>query len=166
MMFSFFSKAILIISLTLFQICYASDKTVIGWIEPVAINNGQIVINAKIDTGADHPSITVYDLHAYRSSNSDWIRFNIIDATGKKHLIEKPVEKHTRIKRKAEKSERRPVIKLDICLANQRREMKVSVTSATGYKYKMLIGRSYLKDLFVVDSALKNTTQPECTQNK
>lgn len=143
--------------------CYASEKIVIGWIEPVAINNGQIVINAKMDTGADHPSITVYDLHAYKASNADWIRFNITDAEGKKHLIKKPVHKLTRIKRKGVKSETRPVIKLDICLGNQRREMKVSVTSASGYKYKMLIGRSYLKDLFIVDSALSNTTQPECT---
>ena len=166
MAFSLLSKTLVIISLTLFQMCYANEKTVIGWIEPVAINNGQIVINAKMDTGADHPSITVYDLHAYRASDSDWIRFNITDAAGKKHLIKKPVQKHTRIKRKGEKSEPRPVITLDICLSNKRREMKVSVTRATGYKYKMLIGRSYLKDLFIVDSALSNTTRPECTEQQ
>lgn len=157
---------ILVFFLSYTHAAVAEEKTSIGWVEKVKIDQGRILLNAKIDTGADNSSITAKSVVLYEKDNSNWVKLVVSDFSGDDHTIVRPVTKFVRIKRKGTSSQRRPVIKLGICLDNAYREVDVSVTNSNGYKYNMLVGRSYLKGLFVVDADIVNTTIPSCHFSK
>lgn len=158
----FINHLLIIFSLLFMQNISAYEKISIGWIEPVLIGSGNMILAAKIDTGADSSSITSNDLHLYEKNGSKWIKFHIYDISGNRRVIDQPVIKFVKIKRKGIISQRRPVIKLGLCLGNRYRKVYVNVTRRKGFKYKMLVGRNYLSGLYVVDSEFKNTTKPDC----
>ena len=137
-------------------------KSIIGWIEPVRVMPANIPVVAKIDTGADHSSINARDPETFRRNGQDWIRFGLTDVNGKNHTIELPVLRYTRIKRRGVEPQKRVVVELGICLDKQLRYIDVNLANRTDYNYKMLIGRSFLKGLFVVDADIMNVTSPDC----
>ena len=140
----------------------AKDKPIIGWIEPVLINPGNIVIQAKIDTGADNSSLHASDLEEFYRDGQNWVKFNLKDHVGKRHVVEQPIFRYTKIKRRGVESQKRAVILLQTCLGQQLKKVEVNLTDRKNYEYKMLIGRSFLKDSFLIDVDEKNTTQPSC----
>ena len=159
-------QLVLVTCLCVGQQVYANNMQVIGWVEPVQLDFGGIQLAAKIDTGADHSSLSATKLRRFSKSNKDWVEFELLDTKGIRHKLKAPVERYTRVKRKGAESQHRPVIQLGICLDGNYKKTNVSLTDRDGFKYKALIGRSYLKGLFLVDSGVKNTTTPSCTNEK
>lgn len=155
-------RSLCLICLLQTSLLLADNKAVIGWVEPVMILPETILLQAKIDTGADHSSINASKLEKFHRQGSEWVRFQLNDRDGKLHLLEKPVLRNTLIKRRGIESQRRPVIRLGVCLHRQYRTIEVNLADRKSYNYKMLIGRSFLQGLFLVDSALMNRTSPEC----
>ena len=143
----------------------ANDKAIIGWIEPVTILPGAILLRAKIDTGADHSSLNAIQLKEFRRDGENWVHFQVVDENGNSHQLEKPVLRYTKIKRRGIEAQQRPVISLNICLHGRLREVDVNLANRETYNYKILIGRSYLQGLFIVDSETTNTTSPDCNHN-
>lgn len=152
----------IVLSLSLSYQSVADSKAVIGWIEPVILLSENIHLKAKIDTGADNTSLHASDLKVFRKHGEDWVRFELQDQREKNYIIERPVVRYTLIKRRGVKSQERPVIHMKICLANQLREVEVNLTDRSSYNYKLLIGRSYLQGLFLVDSDRMFSVKPEC----
>jgi hypothetical protein len=155
-----------LISVFLFSVltAQAQEKTIIGWVEPVKIpiaGNG-LDFTAKIDTGADYSSIDIESLELLQKPDNILARFEIRDDNNKLRTLELPVYKITRIKRHGTESQPRIVVMLDICLDGIRKSTRVSLVNRHNYKYRLLIGRKFLKDRFIVDPALKNTTKARC----
>ncbi len=140
----------------------ADSKVVIGWVESAMLHAYDITLKAKIDTGADNTSLHATNLKIFRKMDKDWVRFELEDEREYVHTIERPVVRYTSIKRRGVASQERPVILLKICLDSKLREVEVNLTNRDSYNYKLLIGRSYLEGLFLVDSDRLFTAEPRC----
>ncbi len=140
-----------------------NHKPIIGWIENVRIDPEGFVIDAKIDTGADHSSLNVSELSEFRRGTKRWVRFAVLTTDGITMYLEKPVLRYAKIKQKENKSQRRPVVQIDLCVGNiYKRAVPVNLANRHNFKFNMLIGRSFLKNTALVDSSLRNTIEPHC----
>lgn len=142
-------------------------KSVIGWIEPVSVN-GEMYLEAKIDTGADHSSLHAEQVEEFLRDNQLWVRFRLQDQAGKLHILERPVVRHARIKRKDInlKSQKRPVVEFEICIGKHKKKVDVNLAGRKKYKYKLLIGRSFLRGSFWIDAEKQRLTEPQCDNGK
>ncbi|MCW9013162.1 MAG: RimK/LysX family protein [Gammaproteobacteria bacterium] len=155
-----------LIILFIFYCTHASAEntplTTIGWIESVKILPEGLELEAKIDTGADNSSLDITDWQKLNRDGNPWIRFTVINNSGHTQVFERPLERYTRIKRKGTEPLKRPVVNMLICIGNQQFLTPVNLAKRKNFKYRMLIGRSFLKQRFLVDSASKLTTSPNC----
>lgn len=146
----------------------ASAKTVLGWLEPVTIETAGITLMAKIDTGADNTSVHAVDIEIVKQADTDRVRFTLIAENGERIQLVRPLKRIARIKLKkgctlaeGDRAER-PVVELDLCIGGQRITAPVNLTDRAHFKYPLLIGRSVLRQGFLVDSSEKHLTEPAC----
>lgn len=137
-------------------------KEVIGWVENVRITPGDVVIKAKIDTGADSSSLHCECLNTIERDGERWAKFSIADVDGNLVSIEKKIIRRVKIKRHFGNEQLRDVVRMGICIGDQYRETEVSLVDRSGFNYNLLIGRKFLKDKFIVDPSKTFTVKPQC----
>lgn len=152
---------VLLISLTITS-AFADTLPVSGWIEFVTIDNNKLQLEAKVDTGADNSSINAKILKKYTLNDENWIRFQVTNKKGEQIVLERKISRYANIKRKLASPLKRPVVYMGICLGKVYREAEVNLADRSTFKYQLLIGRNYLKNMYLVDSASKHLTVPEC----
>lgn len=130
-----------------------------GWVENVNIGNQNLPMLAKIDSGADNSSIHASNPEQYKKNGQPWVRFALNSESGRQVTIDEPVLKTTRIKMKDKRMQERLVIELDVCLDNVRKRVPVNLVDRSNFKYPVLIGRSFLKSDFLIDSGKTFITQ-------
>jgi len=140
----------------------AQRKDIIGRVERVRIYPGDLVLRAKIDTGAKNSSLHAASLTKFEKNGETWVRFSVKNHLGEEATIERKVLRVAKLKQKGRDTERRPVIMLGICLGRQYREVEVNLVDRTRFIYPILIGRSFMRGHLVVDPELKYTAQPDC----
>lgn len=140
------------------------EKHIIGWIENIKILPENLSLSAKIDTGADHSSLNVINPAEFMKGKEKWIRFSILIQDDETLTLERPIVRFARIKRKGAPGQRRAVVLFNLCVGTlYKKNVPVNLADRTGYKYPMLIGRSFLKDSAIVDSSLTFSQSPSCT---
>ncbi len=144
----------------------ADAKQVLGVVENARIFPGDMVISAKLDTGADNSSLNVTRLTHFNREGAPWVRFDVTDRHGKSVTIERTLLRTAKIKRHQGPRQERPVVLMGVCVGNYYKEVEVNLVDRSRFKYQLLIGRSFLKDGVIVDSALENTAEPECEGKK
>ena len=140
----------------------SQNRPVVGWLERAVICPEQFTMQAKLDTGADNSSIDAAGIVEFERNGEKWVRFSIVNLEDKTVTIERKIHRFARIKQHAKKAIRRPVIRMGVCLGNNYREVEFNLADRKGFNFKMLLGRSFLKGMVVVDPALKFTTPPAC----
>jgi hypothetical protein len=144
---------------------WAAEKTVVGWIENVRLYPGNFLVHAKLDTGAQSCSLDASNLQIFSRGGKKWVRFDLEERReGKKMTIERPLVRWAPIKRHNDEPQRRPVIKLGVCLGHIYKETEVNLVDRTNYQYPMLIGRKFLQGTFAIDPAAKYTVEPNCQE--
>ena len=139
------------------------QKTVVGWLERVSIaGEHQLILNAKIDTGADYCSLHVEEIEPFKRKGQKWVRFRAMNRTGESILLERKVVRTVRIKRKGAKPQKRTVIEMGICLADIYRKVQVNLVDRSGFNFHMLLGRNFLRGYFRVDPGAQYTQEPRC----
>ena len=137
------------------------DKPVIGRVERVAIYPGNLVIRARIDTGAKTASLNCRNMERFTRDGREWVRCPITNTKGKTIVVEHRVVRMVGIKRHDRNAQQRPVIRLGVCLAGHYRTAEVNLTDRTGFNYQMLIGRNFLEG-FLVDPTRSFLGSPRC----
>jgi hypothetical protein len=140
----------------------ADGKSAFGFVEKVRIYPGDLELTAKLDTGADHSSLNVSEYEEFTRDGQKWVRFTIETKKGENIRLEQELVRMVKIKRHKGKSHVRPVVKLWICVGNIQREAQVNLYDRSRFKYSMLIGRSFMDGLIVVDPSMKMTSKPQC----
>ncbi len=141
-----------------------SDKITLGWAEEILILPDNLVVRAKIDTGADHSSLHVKNATEFIRSETSWVRFEIESKSGENYTLERPILRHARVKRKGTVSQLRPVVLMDVCLGPIRKEgVEVNLTDRSGFVFTMLMGRSFLQGTAVVDPERTYTQTVPCS---
>ena len=134
-------------------------KMIIGEVENVRLVPPNVVLKARIDTGAQTTSIDARDITPFERDGKQWVRFVCMD--GKKaHTLERKVVKIVQIKRHGKEAQDRYVINMRIILGTVSQLIHVNINDREAYTYPVLIGRNFLCDYFIVDVAKKHQLKP------
>ncbi|WP_347273323.1 RimK/LysX family protein [Candidatus Kuenenia sp.] len=140
----------------------AKSKEILGRVEKVLIFPGNIVLKAKVDTGAKTCSINAPVYALFERDGEKWVKFELINEKGEKLNIEEKVIRTATVKRIGMPSEKRPVIKLGICIGDIYKEVEVSLSNRTRFMYQILIGRNFLLNDFFIDVSSSYSKEPKC----
>jgi len=139
------------------QRAQVSQALVIGATERVVLEPEGLIFDARIDTGAETSSFSAPGLTEFERDGKPWVSFEVTGRDGKTAVIKRPIFRVARIKRHEEESLRRPVVKLRVVLGPLEGQHEFTLADRSNYKYPVLIGRNFLRDVAIVDVALKNT---------
>jgi hypothetical protein len=141
----------------------AAEKTIVGWIEKVRIYPGNFLVHAKLDSGAEYSSLDASNMQEFERDGKQWVRFDLAEQReGSKITIERPLLRWAPIKRHNQEPQRRPVIKLGVCLGSIYKETEVNLIDRQNYSYRMLIGRKFMEGAVIIDPSAKYTVEPTC----
>ena len=135
---------------------------VLGWVEKVAILDTGLILQAKIDTGADNSSINASNIDYVTRDGETLVRFKVKDNTGAIVSMERPLVRVGQIKRKEGGYIERPVVSLGFCIAGRMIDAEVNLADRDHFNYPVLIGRSVMARRFLVDPERTYITQPTC----
>lgn len=142
------------------------DRPHIGRVENVSLPEADLVLKARIDTGAGLASINARDISTHKKNDGkhEVAEFTLTDGAGHEKRLERPIVKWINIKKKGgEGYIKRPVVKLDFCMGGQRIEARVNLANRENYLYPLLIGRNVLKTGdYLIDPEQKFILDPTC----
>ena len=137
-------------------------KTTIGWLEMAVVNPGMVQLKARIDTGAKTSSINAKDISSMTVNGKKFYRFIVTNKKGVEHEFRLPFVRYGRIKRDYGKVHTRPVVMMAICVGNVQKNVEVNLMDRANKNYPLLLGRTFLKDDFLVDSTFTYLNNPSC----
>jgi hypothetical protein len=140
----------------------AAAPSTAGWVEPVRIVEAGIALPAKLDSGAAHSSLHAERVLFSGSGDAMRARFEVTGPGGARVTLERPVVRMARIKRHGAAPQLRPVVRLTLCIGTARREVEVNLVDRSGFDYPLLLGRSFLRGLVVIDVDRQYLTEPAC----
>ncbi len=158
-------KSIHLIFISLLSLILAGTiqaKEVVGWVEKVTIHPGDLVVKAKIDSGAKTSSLNCRCYNFFKRDGKQWVKFTVVNYQGETTELEQPVVRIAKIKRHYGETQERPVVKLGLCLANTYKETEFTLIDRSGLNYQVLVGRQFLQEDFLVDPGETFTRKPAC----
>jgi len=144
----------------------ADGPRVLGWLEPVVIENTGLAVIAKVDTGADYSSLDARRIRAFERRGEPWVSFRVVTDDGRSLELERRIHRYTTIRRAGGDEQRRPTVILGLCLGTVYREVQVNLVDRSRLRYRMLIGRDFPQGRYVVDPARTYVTIPACAKTK
>ncbi|WP_022728511.1 ATP-dependent zinc protease family protein [Fodinicurvata sediminis] len=130
-----------------------------GYVEPIVLVEGNIQMQARLDTGAETTSLHATDIETFEKDDEEWVRFTTEGDDGKNAEYEREVL-HT-VKIVGEENSR-PVIMMDVCLGNLQKTVEVNLNDRSELTYSALIGRNFMQPGILVNGSEKNTSTPDC----
>ena len=140
----------------------AGGKTIVGYVEMVRIQPGDLMLEARVDTGARNSSLHATNIAYFQRQGAKWVRFTTKDQRGGPVTLERPLLKMVEVPRHMGQVQVRPLISLGICLGKIYKEAPVNLIDRGSLKFPMLIGRTYLKRNFLVDPSATHKAPPVC----
>ncbi|WP_111658008.1 ATP-dependent zinc protease family protein [Isoalcanivorax indicus] len=146
-------------------------KVILGLIEQAHVDELDLTVEAKLDTGAVSASLSAYDIEIFERNGDDWVRFRLGTEGDDAEQRELPLDHKVRIRRRladiddeAKTYTRRPVVRLMVCIGERQVPMRVNLTDRRNFSYALLIGAEGLTDLrSIIDPSQENSAgAPEC----
>ena len=142
------------------------DKVILGFIEKVTLVDNDLVLSAKLDTGAKSASLNAIKITKIEKNNKPYLKFIVPSKTGDVTFACEYVGT-VNIKIRAgenaisplvKASIDRPVVLMRIKLGNQERVVRVNLTNRKRFIYPLLLGREAIIAFGgVIDPSLKYT---------
>jgi hypothetical protein len=130
------------------------DKTMLGQTEWVYISTLKMSYRGRIDTGAESSSINAIDLEEFERDGEKWLRFKLLGETGDNpQPIEAKIKRFVKIIQASKPGEttRRPVILLHVRIGDIEHLTEFTLTDRQHMEYPVLIGRTFIQDVILVD---------------
>ncbi len=137
-----------------------AEKPVVGWLESARILPDGLVLEAKLDTGADNTSLDARNITAIRRNGKNILRFNVDDRKGKTFTLEREQVGIELVPRHYGDDEERPLVIVEICIGSECRNTLVNLVDRSKKKCPLLVGRSFMLDRLLVDTGGEHLTQP------
>lgn len=134
-------------------------KAVLGRVEYVWLEQGKQYLKARVDTGANSSSLHAKNIQKFERDGEKWVRFVVV-LDDRELNMEAPLERYVRIRQASLEegdTDRRPVVKLPIQLGELKEDAEFTLNDRGGMFYPILLGRSFLRDIALVDVAKKFT---------
>ena len=136
----------------------STGKMVVGQREQVWLQDLQLTLPARIDTGAETASLDARNIELFERNSRRWVRFEIVHP-----VSNEPIELERKLERMAliiqsnnSEPERRPVIKLGLTVGHVSQSAEFTLSNRGHLDYQVLIGRNILQDVMVVDVSQQN----------
>lgn len=134
----------------------ATEKQVIGWREWVTLAQfAATAIKAKVDTGAKTSALHTYYVQPFEREGNTWVRFGLHPLQGNSVVsieCEAPVKDRREVTDSGGHTELRYVIETTLALNGKTFNAEITLTDRENMRFRMLLGRSALKNLYLVDS--------------
>lgn len=129
----------------------------LGWREWVSLPSlGLPLIKAKVDTGARTSALHTFDLELYEGdAGEERVRFKVHPVQDNVDTViecDALVTSSRSVRDSGGHEEIRPFITVPVQLGDHQWEIEVSLTNRDNMKFRMLLGRTAIKNRFVVDS--------------
>jgi hypothetical protein len=167
--------SLLICLLTFSCPALAMGKSIYGLNEYIHVEELDLQVAAKLDTGAKTASLSARDIKRFKRDGETWVRFVLAIDDAHERTIERPLARISKIKRRAGDFDpdegktytARPVIDLELCMGQTLRTIEVNLTDRSAFQYPLLIGSEALKHFeAMVDPSLKYAAgKPDCTND-
>lgn len=139
------------------------NKMTLGQREWVYVSALKDNLKTRVDTGAKTSSISATDITHFERDGEKWVRFNLIDEEDAAPLpIEAKVVRTVKIIQSSDpdNTQSRVVVNLHVRLGKIVGEAEFTLTDRRHMEHPILIGRSFLQDLAIVDVS-KEYLQPK-----
>ncbi|WP_114764760.1 ATP-dependent zinc protease [Vibrio rhodolitus] len=134
----------------------SEGKLILGEKEWVYIPGLEQSFRARVDTGATTSSISAVDIVPFERDGKDWVKFKMEHDGVSSKEIALPVERWVKIKQSsADGSQRRAVIYAWIQIGDLKEKTEFTLADRTHLSYPVLLGRSFFRDVAVVDVSKK-----------
>jgi hypothetical protein len=142
----------------------AKPRIIVGRVEWVVLQDAHLRIKARIDTGAGISSVNAKILEIKQEPDGDHVRFQLQDAEGHTKILQRKVVGWANIKvMGSDEKNRRPIVRLDVCIGGKQIEGRVNLNDRSNYLYPMLVGRNLLNTgKFLVDPGALYLHEPGC----
>jgi hypothetical protein len=144
---------------------FYTDKMVIGSEEYVWLDDFQTYFKARIDTGATTSSLNATEIIEFERDGKKWVKFNLSNINAEKpQAIEAKVVR-TILIRQSNTTEaiRRPIIELPVKLGSIKMLTEFTLADRSHMTFPVLLGRTFLKDMVMVDVAKTYTVTEQAT---
>ena len=140
----------------------SDGKLILGEQEWVYIKGLNINVKARIDTGATTSSVSATDIEKFERDGKDWIKFKLAHNEQSSREYSLPVERWVKIKQSSNvnKLQERAVIVAWVQVGDVKVHTEFTLTDRTHLNFGMLMGRSFFRDIAVVDVS-KKYVQPK-----
>jgi hypothetical protein len=140
---------------------------ILGWLETTELLGSDMRIKTKLDPGAKTSSMQATNIEQLERDGQPWVRFDFtdedVDTDEERTLrLEGPLVREVVIKRHGAPNVTRPVVAMEICLYHQIYRAEFSLTDRDKFNYAILLGRSFLAGVALVDSAETFLSRPDC----
>lgn len=147
-----------------------APKMVLGWLETTELVTSGMQVKTKLDVGAKTSSMQATNIEQFERDGEPWVRFDFTDEdvhTEEEQVLhlEGPLVRQVVIKRHGASSVTRPVVTQEFCLYNQIYRTEFSLTDRGKFNYAILLGRSFLSQVALIDSSAMFLSQPRCKKN-
>lgn len=136
----------------------------VGWREWVSLPAlGVPAIKAKIDTGARTSALHAFALERYRERGKSRVRFLVHPLQRRRDIVisaSAEIVDERVISDSGGHRERRLVIMTPVRLGEVEWEMELTLTDRTSMRFRMLLGRSALRNRFLVDPGASYVAGP------
>jgi len=126
-------------------------------------------LKAKLDTGAETSSLDASEIRLLRrgSSGQRFVEFRLSDDDSRRTVtFKKRLVREARIKQHDGSFQSRPVVIVAVCLSDHLQEVEFTLIDRSEFLYPVLLGRSALAGLAVVDPDLTFSSDPDCSDGK
>lgn len=140
-----------------------SAKMIVGQREEVWLEDLQLALPARIDTGAETASLDARNIELFERNSRRWVKFEILHPETNEPI---PIERKLKrmaliIQANSSEPERRPVIKLAITVGHITQSAEFTLSDRSHLDYQVLIGRNILQDVMIVDVSKQNAAPPK-----
>ena len=135
-------------------------KQVMGWRERVRLLPEDLVVEGKLDTGADSSSLNVPHFTMMERDGKQWVQFSATGDDGIRRTFEREVVRVAKIKRHFGERQERPVVIMRLCVGAYCRDTEVNLVDRTRFKCQLLVGRRFMAPALLVDPALEHSVEP------
>lgn len=129
-----------------------SHKQVVGATEVIFLEDANLRLKARVDTGAKTSSIHAERIEVDLSGDprGKSISFYVVTEEGQTRKIESRVSSVVKVKT-SEQTEHRYVVPLIMKWNDSKKTVLVTLNDRSSMKYRLLLGRNWLRGDFIVD---------------